>query len=259
MTYQTLRQSILSLSPRLGLQPPRGIYIDLSEEKSCGLEAHWKRAVDIVVSLISILLLSPLMLVVALLIKLTSPGPVLFRQERVGVNRRARERRAGGLGYGGNQRRVRERRIVFSYGKPFSIYKFRTMVDSAESSGPCWASEDDPRITPLGRVLRKSRIDEIPQFFNVLKGDMSIVGPRPERAFFIIRAEKEIPEFKLRLKAKPGITGLAQVELGYTNDTAGMRKKLRFDLDYIRSMSLWTDLKIMVRTISVVITGKGAC
>jgi len=220
----------------------------------------WKRQVDIVLSCTALILVSPLLLVAAALVKLTSRGPVLFTQERIGLERRAVDRRRG-IGDVALDRRDRDRnrRVVINPGRPFTIYKFRTMVADAERGAPVWARREDPRITPLGRVLRKTRIDELPQFLNVLAGDMSIVGPRPERAYFIGRIEKELPEFQLRLRTKPGITGLAQVELGYTNTDEGLHRKLDFDLEYIRRLSLWTDLKILFKTIHVVLTGKGAC
>jgi len=218
----------------------------------------WKRLVDIVLSCIALTLVSPLLLVTAILVKLTSRGPVFFSQERIGLERRAMDRRRGGRDVS-ECRRDRDRRVVINPGRPFAIFKFRTMVADAERGAPVWASQADPRITPLGRVLRKTRIDELPQFINVLAGDMSIVGPRPERAYFIGRIEKELPEFQLRLRTKPGITGLAQVELGYTNTDEGLHRKLDFDLEYIRRLSLWNDLKILFKTIHVVLTGKGAC
>jgi lipopolysaccharide/colanic/teichoic acid biosynthesis glycosyltransferase len=139
------------------------------------------------------------------------------------------------------------------------MYKFRSMRNGAEPDGAVWATEDDPRITAVGRVLRKTRIDEIPQFLNVLSGDMSVVGPRPERDHFYRELTREIPDFPKRLRAKPGITGLAQVNNGYTNTIAGTRIKLNHDLAYIRDLRPATDAKILLRTISVVLTGKGAC
>jgi len=219
----------------------------------------WKRAKDVFISLLGLVLLSPVMLLVAILVKATSPGPVFYRQERIGINRRRTERRAPGAELDAERRR-RDRRVLVNFGRPFTIYKFRTMVMDAERGAPpMWARENDPRITPVGRVLRKSRIDEIPQFINVLRGDMSIVGPRPERAYFIGRIEKELPDFHLRLHTKPGITGLAQVQLGYTNTDEGLRQKLHLDLEYIHTLGVWTDLKILLRTVSVVLTGRGAC
>ncbi len=220
----------------------------------------WKRALDIVLSVVALVLLAPVMLAAALAIRVTSPGPVLFRQERIGIDRRR----------GGDRRRTRrsvaverrrgDRRVLCNPGRPFTIYKFRTMVADAEAAGaPVWARSGDPRITPVGRFLRRTRIDELPQFFNVLRGDMSIVGPRPERAYFIRRIERTLPEFNQRLRTRPGITGLAQVTIGYTNTDEGLREKLRYDLDYIRRLGLRRDIGILLRTVGVVITGKGAC
>jgi lipopolysaccharide/colanic/teichoic acid biosynthesis glycosyltransferase len=219
----------------------------------------WKRAKDIAISLLGLIVFSPVMLLAAALIKLTSPGPVFYRQERIGINRRCADRRmrAGAID---SDRRGRDRRVLVNFGRPFTIYKFRTMVMDAERGAPpVWARENDPRITPVGRVMRRCRIDELPQFINVLRGDMSIVGPRPERAYFIGRIEKDLPDFHLRLRTKPGITGLAQVELGYTNTDEGLRQKLHLDLEYIQSLGFWTDFKILLRTVFVVLTGKGAC
>lgn len=218
----------------------------------------WKRALDVALSVAALAVLSPVMLVAGIFIKASSPGPVFYRQERVGVNRRLRDRRTRANEVG-TSRRGRDRRVLVNFGRPFTIYKFRTMVVDAErGTPPMWAKERDPRITPVGRVLRKTRVDEIPQFINVLRGDMSIIGPRPERAYFIGRIEKDLPDFHLRLRTKPGITGLAQVELGYTNTDDGLRQKLHFDLEYIRNWSFWMDLRILFRTIYVVLTGKGA-
>jgi lipopolysaccharide/colanic/teichoic acid biosynthesis glycosyltransferase len=219
----------------------------------------WKRSLDIAIGLTGLVVFAPLMLVTAVVIKATSPGPVFYRQERIGINRRTSERR-GQAGDGAPNRRRRDRRVLVNFGRPFTIYKFRTMVVDAErGTPPMWAKERDPRITPVGCLLRKTRVDELPQFLNVLCGDMSVVGPRPERAYFIGRIEKELPDFHLRLRTKPGITGLAQVALGYTNTDEGLRDKLHFDLEYIGKLGFWTDLKILLRTIFVVLTGKGAC
>lgn len=216
----------------------------------------WKRALDVVLALVALVVTAPLCLVVAVLIKITSPGPILFYQERVGLDRRSNERRGGARSAPAG--RFADRRRFVKFGKPFSMYKFRTMHVAAENGRPVWAQEGDPRVTALGRFLRKARIDEIPQFLNVLRGDMSIVGPRPERSYFIASYEHEVPDFKLRLRVKPGITGLAQVSLGYSNSVEGMKRKLGFDLAYIQELSPLTDLKILLRTILVVCTGKGA-
>jgi lipopolysaccharide/colanic/teichoic acid biosynthesis glycosyltransferase len=218
----------------------------------------WKTTIDIALSLLGLTLLSPLLVVVAALVKLTSKGPIFFTQERIGLNRRVSERRQNSSNVPRDCDRKRERRVLYNCGKPFKMYKIRTMVVDAEQGQPKWASKKDARITPLGLVLRKTRIDEIPQLINVLKGDMSIVGPRPERAYFISEIEKEVPEFRKRLRSRPGITGLAQVELGYTNNVEGQRKKLNFDLDYIRNLTIAADLRILFKTLFVVFTGKGA-
>jgi lipopolysaccharide/colanic/teichoic acid biosynthesis glycosyltransferase len=220
--------------------------------------AGWKRGADVLFGVAGLIASSPFMLLAALLVKLTSPGPVLFSQERVGIDRRSRDRRASPNGYRGRERRGLERRSARGYGKSFRMYKFRSMTVDAESSGPKWTTRDDPRITRVGRILRRTRIDETPQFFNVLKGDMSVVGPRPERGHFYAEVEKEIPHFRLRLRTKPGLTGLAQINLGYCNSVSQMRYKLDHDLEYLRTVSPATDAKILIRTVSVVVTGRGA-
>ena len=139
------------------------------------------------------------------------------------------------------------------------IYKFRTMVQDAEKGGPKLACENDPRITRVGRFMRKTRIDEIPQFINVIRGDMSFIGPRPERSFYINQVKREVPEFTMRLMVKPGITGLAQVENGYTKTIGEMKGKLFYDLKYIANLSLTQEIRILFKTVYVVVTGKGAC
>ncbi|MBN1983266.1 MAG: sugar transferase [Chitinivibrionales bacterium] len=193
-------------------------------------QAQIKRLFD-VISAISVLTLgSPLWLFLAWLIRKTSPGPAVYKQERIG-----------------------------QYGKPFIMMKFRSMYQDAEKrSGPAWATENDPRITPLGRILRKTRLDEIPQFINVLKGEMSLVGPRPERAFFIEKLKEEIPWYIRRIKMKPGITGWAQVKHKYDASIEDVKKKVIYDLYYFENMSLLLDIKIILRTIIVALTGKGA-
>ncbi|MCR4337394.1 MAG: exopolysaccharide biosynthesis polyprenyl glycosylphosphotransferase [Candidatus Omnitrophica bacterium] len=189
-----------------------------------------KRAIDILLSLLALIILSPIALLIALLIKCTSSGPIFFTQIRVG----------------------RE-------GKLFEMYKFRSMkVNAEKESGPVWAKENDPRLIPVGKFLRKSHLDEIPQFINVLRGDMSIVGPRPERPVFVEKLSNEIQDYKYRLNVKPGITGLAQVRHRYDETIWDVRKKVKYDLLYIRNLCLWTDLRILFRTLRVVLTGEGA-
>lgn len=189
-----------------------------------------KRLIDIAGAVIAVIILSPLYLLTAILIKLTSSGPVLYTQTRVGRD-----------------------------GEEFQIYKFRTMnVDAEKDSGPVWAAADDNRLTPIGGFLRKAHIDEIPQFINVLRGEMSIIGPRPERPVFVSKLQEEIPDYTKRLAVKPGITGLAQVWHRYDETIEDVKKKIKYDLLYIRKMCLWTDVRIMFRTMRVVLTGEGA-
>lgn len=196
---------------------------------------------------------SPVMLGVAMAVKITSPGgPVLYKQERVGVDRR----RAGADARGEDaERRTR----TTGYGKSFEIYKFRTMIPDAEKhSGPTWATASDPRITKIGRFLRLTRLDELPQLFNVVRGDMRLIGPRPERPYFVGKLSGEIPDYLLRLKVPPGITGLAQVEKEYDASIDDVRKKVKYDLLYVTNRSLKLDTKTLLRTIDVVFRGKGA-
>lgn len=188
-----------------------------------------KRTLDIILALIGLLLLLPLFPVIALIIRLDSPGSILYKQQRMGKG-----------------------------GKIFWIYKFRSMYSDAEKYGKAiWASKDDPRITRAGRILRKTRLDELPQLFNVLVGDMSIVGPRPERPEFVPELQQEIPFYRTRLSVKPGLTGWAQVEYRYGNTVDDALKKTQYDLYYIRHRSLVFELQIMFKTISVMLMFKG--
>jgi lipopolysaccharide/colanic/teichoic acid biosynthesis glycosyltransferase len=217
-----------------------------------------KRSLDVIGATISLILTLPLFLVIAILIKLDSPGPVIFKQERVGQNRRQRERRNFDSGIEIEKRKGNKRKFD-CFGKPFEVYKFRTMVDNAEKiCGPVWAKKDDPRITSVGRILRRTRLDELPQVMNVLKGEMSLVGPRPERYFFIKNLANSVQHYPRRLSVKPGITGLAQVKNGYDSDVDDVRVKIVYDLDYIRDWSLLKDLKILAQTVVVMLTGRGA-
>jgi lipopolysaccharide/colanic/teichoic acid biosynthesis glycosyltransferase len=191
---------------------------------------EFKRVSDIILSIVGLTIASPVLIFVALLIKLESRGPVIYRQNRVGKN-----------------------------GKVFKIYKLRTMrLDAEKYTGAVWAREDDPRITPLGRILRKTHIDEIPQLFNVIKGEMSIVGPRPERPEIVRDLKAVICDYEKRLKVKPGITGLAQVHHKYDETIADVKKKIKYDLLYIRKMCWLVEMRILARTFVVALTGKGA-
>ena len=222
-----------------------------------------KRIVDIVISSIMLVCLLPVMLLVALAVKLTSPGPMIFSQLRVGLNYRKprpdRRTRAGGLPEGLEEdRRQNSRRHDTGYGRPFVLYKFRTMRTDAEKNGAQFAQKNDPRVTSIGRFLRKTRLDELPQLWNVLKGDMSLVGPRPERPEFIEKLSAEVPGYLHRLGLKPGLTGIAQVVNGYDNNIESFKRKVALDLLYLQNCCFWNDLKILFRTIRVVLTGSGA-
>ncbi len=218
-----------------------------------------KRTIDIVGALMGLILTSPLWIIIPILIKLDSPGSVFYGQRRVGLNKRMSDRRFCQR-TDVSDRRKRARRRVDHNGSLFKMYKFRTMTTGAESSsGPVLATKNDPRKTALGKVLRKSRIDEIPQFLNVLFGQMSLVGPRPERPSFVSRYHQKYDDYCDRLNVKPGLTGLAQVETGYDTSDEDVLKKLNWDLKYIKNRSLWLDFKILCRTVIVVVTGRGAC
>lgn len=222
----------------------------------------WKRSLDVFVSIVMLIVLAPVMLGVALMVRLTSPGPIIFRQQRVGLNLRGKQssdRRQDLIPPPeGVDRRQGPRRRSSNYGKPFVLYKFRTMRTDAEKNGAQFAQKSDPRVTPIGRFLRKTRLDELPQLWNVLKGEMSLVGPRPERPEFIEKLSDEIPDYVERLGLKPGLTGPAQVINGYDNNIDGFRRKVALDLLYLQNCCLWNDLKILIRTVGVVLTGKGA-
>lgn len=187
-----------------------------------------KRIIDIFGSIFSLIVLSPIYILIIIIIKLTSKGPVFYNHERIG-----------------------------RYGIPFKIYKFRTMYVDAEKNGPALSSKNDKRITHFGLFLRKMRLDELPQFYNVIKGDMSIVGPRPERIYYINQIVKTAPHYRHLLKIKPGITSWGQVRYGYAENVDQMIERLKYDIIYIENMSLYVDLKIMIYTVKTVLEGKG--
>ena len=207
-----------------------------------------RRALNVVVAITLLVLSAPLWIAIAVLIKLTSRGPVLYHQTRVGLD----SRRSG-------IRPNDPRRKQDIGGKPFVIYKFRTMrVDAEQGTGAIWASTDDPRITRVGRWLRQYRLDELPQLINVLRGDMNLVGPRPERPTIVTELRKEIPHYQQRHRALPGITGHAQVNLEYDSSLDDVKKKVAHDLEYIRKASAWEDFKIMLKTIPVMLFRRGS-
>ncbi len=188
-----------------------------------------KRIIDLLISLSMLIVLTPLILLVAIIIKLESKGPIFFSQERVGQHR-----------------------------KPYMVHKFRSMRSDAEKgTGPVWAKDNDDRITSVGRIMRKTRIDEIPQLWNVLKGEMSFVGPRPERDHFVQQLEKVIPYYRERFTVKPGLTGWAQVSYGYGANVEDAIEKLNYELFYIKNMSILMDIMIVARTVKTVLFGMG--
>jgi exopolysaccharide biosynthesis polyprenyl glycosylphosphotransferase len=188
-----------------------------------------KRLVDVGFSSVLLLLTAPLFGITALAVRLDSPGPIFYKQERVGKGR-----------------------------KPFTIYKFRSMREDAESGGARWAMERDPRVTKVGNLLRLTHVDELPQIWNVFRGDMSVVGPRPERPEFVRMLEEAVPYYAVRHAVRPGITGWAQVSYRYGASIEDAMRKLESDLYYVKNMSLFLDLKIMLRTIGVVFLTDGA-
>ncbi|MGC9332312.1 MAG: sugar transferase, partial [Bacteroidales bacterium] len=191
-------------------------------------QLHTKRLMDIVVSFFALILLSPVYLFIAIGVKLSSKGPVIYTHERIGKNQ-----------------------------KPFNIYKFRSMYTGAEKHGPSLSSKDDKRVTKFGRFLRKTRLDELPQFYNVIKGNMSLVGPRPERQYFIDQIVEKAPHYRMLHKVKPGITSWGQVKYGYAENVDQMIERLKYDILYIENISLAVDFKILIYTIITVLKSRG--
>lgn len=202
--------------------------VDISKTEMSQCMLNMKRVSDIVISFFTLLIISPLLLAVAIAVKYSSKGPIFYKQSRIGYHKR-----------------------------PFNIYKFRSMYIDAEISGPALSTLNDPRITSVGRFLRKYRLDELPNFWNVLRGDMSLVGPRPEREYYIKQIMAKAPYYTLIHQVRPGITSWGMVKYGYASDVDGMVERLRYDLLYIENVSLLVDLKILFYTVQTVFTGKG--
>ena len=202
--------------------------IEVNPEIMPAWQFSLKRSIDIAASAIAMVVLSPVYLIIGITVWSTSRGPMFFSQERIG-----------------------------KYGRPFKIIKFRSMISNAEENGPQLSSVTDPRITPFGRWMRKTRMDELPQFWNVLKGDMSLVGPRPERQHFIDAITEQAPHYKHLHKVRPGITSWGQVKFGYAENVDQMVRRLKYDILYIENMSLAVDLKIIAYTVLIVLKGDG--
>ncbi len=219
-----------------------------SEQSAASNAPEWvRRSVNFVLALVALIVTLPLMVLIAVLVWATSKGPILYTQVRIGLDRRRP--------VSSSQNHRRERDLG---GVPFTIYKFRTMrVDAEHQSGAVWAQQSDPRVTPVGRLLRQYRLDELPQLLNVLKGEMNIVGPRPERPTIFAELREHIAEYPLRQRAKPGITGLAQINHHYDRSLEDVRTKVHYDLEYIRRQSVTEDLRIMLKTVPVILLRRG--
>lgn len=248
---------ILIFSLLLYVAAPKRIFeVALQGSSLRSVNAYLKRGLDILLAIIILLLSAIFFLILPILIKLDSRGPVFYSQLRVGHNRRRQNRRSLSVATSANQRNG-DRRTIGFYGKPFNIYKFRTMREDAEKKcGPVWASDNDPRITTVGSLLRRTHLDELPQLFNIIKGDMSFVGPRPERPFFVDQLAVKIPRYSERLNVKPGLTGLAQIKTGYDVSFESVKEKLHYDLEYCQNGNLKSYFKIMVITLFKSVLGK---
>lgn len=245
-----VRRSHPSL-PAIELEPSlvRQQYRDWGYADTNGFQtSEWaRRGINLLLALVAVIVTLPIMLCVAVLVWLTSRGPILYTQVRIGLDRRAPAT--------GTQNHRREQDLG---GQPFTIYKFRTMrVDAEQGSGAVWAQQRDPRVTAVGGLLRQYRLDELPQLLNVLKGEMNIVGPRPERPTIFAELREHIAEYPLRQKAKPGITGLAQINHHYDRSLEDVRTKVYYDLEYIRRQSVTEDLRIMLKTVPVILLRRG--
>ena len=202
--------------------------IKISNGLMTGWQENVKRLLDVVLSILAIILFSPVFLIVGILIKKSSKGPIFYSQERLG-----------------------------RFGEPFTIYKFRSMVLGAEENGPALSSKEDDRITPIGKFMRRTHLDEIPQFYNVIKGDMSLVGPRPERQFYCEQIVKRAPHYRHLHKLRPGITSWGQVKYGYASDVDQMLERLPYDMIYLKNISLYIDFKILIYTVMACFKGQG--
>ena len=266
MLATSTRPRILSAPPATGAHAPdraipyiRIVRTDPPQERRAGPSTFGDvqcRILNVMAALVGIALTAPLMALIALAIKLSSRGPVLYTQQRVGIDRRLEvDRRGRGMG---SRRAEPARRESDQGGEIFTIYKFRTMRARAEQGQQTWASKDDPRITAVGHVLRKYRLDELPQLLNVLQGNMNIVGPRPEQPEIFGRLRKAVDRYVERQRVLPGITGWAQVNHQYDQSIEDVKRKVALDLEYIKSRSAIADLRIMALTLPVMVGRRGA-
>lgn len=224
----TFYEDFLQKLPVSDIQPHWLLYSNGFDKTGSKFYRRLKRLIDFVIASILLILLFPFSLLICVAIKLGSKGPFFYKQERLGENF-----------------------------KQFILLKFRTMINEAENGIPIWAEKNDPRVTRVGKFLRKMRLDEIPQFLNVLKGELSLIGPRPEREYFINKLSKKIPYYSLRFSVKPGLTGWAQVNYKYGNSEKDALIKMEYDLYYIKNMSLFLDLRILLRTVRICLFGRG--
>lgn len=251
MGFPGMRHTVDMTPPSPGSRRPGGRRLRLVDSVAARRNRRWgvaRRGLNVVVAFIGIVLTLPLWVLISIAIKLTSRGPVLYTQTRIGVDTRSTDAQSGD-----------PRRRYDMGGRPFRIYKFRTMtVDAEAASGPVWAKKNDTRVTALGRVLREYRLDELPQLINVLRGEMNVVGPRPERPAIFDELRERIPGYQRRQQARPGITGHAQVNLEYDGSIDDVRQKVAYDLEYIERAGFWEDLKIMANTIPVMLFRRGS-
>ncbi len=233
-----------------GVERPRSVAASSQVRREDAIEVipndrseRLSRMMNLAIAGTALLIVSPVMVLIAIAIRLTSRGPIIYAQARVGLDRRWRDTLA-----------LRDRRAEDLGGQVFTIFKFRTMrVDAERFSGAVWAQENDPRVTRLGKFLRQFRLDELPQLWNIVRGDMNIVGPRPERPSIVARLREMIPEYKMRHRVRPGLTGLAQINQHYDQNLDDVRGKIRWDLEYIRTQTLWLDIVVMLKTVPSVL------
>ena len=233
-----------------GVERPRSVAASSQVRREDAIEVipndrseRLSRMMNLAIAGTALLIVSPVMVLIAIAIRLTSRGPIIYAQARVGLDRRWRDTLA-----------LRDRRAEDLGGQVFTIFKFRTMrVDAERFSGAVWAQENDPRVTRLGKFLRQFRLDELPQLWNIVRGAMNIVGPRPERPSIVARLREMIPEYKMRHRVRPGLTGLAQINQHYDQNLDDVRGKIRWDLEYIRTQTLWLDIVVMLKTVPSVL------